>query len=125
MANPTELLNDLAHWKDVQQHKTEERDALIDQATPDAVKQKIAEIKAEYDQTFKDIQAKIMELEFDIKQAVYVRGETIKADHLMAVFTKGRQSWDNKGLDAYSEIHPEVLKYRKIGEPSVSIRAVK
>ena len=31
--------------------------------------------------------------------------------------------WDNKAMHVYSTLHPEVLAYRKVGEPSVQIRA--
>jgi hypothetical protein len=43
----------------------------------------------------------------------------------MAVYANGRVTWDNKGLQAYAEWHPEVDKYKKVGEPSVSIREIK
>ncbi len=51
-----------------------------------------------------------------------VRGESVKGTNLQAIFIKGRQTWDNAELDKYAEKHPEILKFRKIGNPSVSIR---
>ena len=50
-------------------------------------------------------------------------GETVKGDHLQAVWSKGRASWDDKALMGYTKAHPELLEFRKQGEPSVSIRS--
>ncbi|CAK0771531.1 hypothetical protein CCP3SC15_4350001 [Gammaproteobacteria bacterium] len=40
----------------------------------------------------------------------------------MAVYTKGRVSWDSKKLDGMMILVPELASARKEGEPSVSIR---
>jgi len=42
---------------------------------------------------------------------------------LQATITAPRITWDTKGMAAYSALHPDVLAYRKVGEPSVQIRA--
>ena len=66
----------------------------------------------------------IAALEAEIKQAVISAGTTVKGSFIQAVFTKGRVSWDTKSLDGYAVAHPELLSLRKVGEPSVSLRAV-
>ncbi len=45
--------------------------------------------------------------------------------HLHAVFSQGRVTWDTKGLDRFALSHPEVVKFRKQGTPSVALRIVK
>mgnify|MGYP001032694453 CR=1 FL=1 len=60
-----------------------------------------------------------------IKAAVIEQGASVRGAHLQAVYTKGRVSWDSKALEGFSAAHPEILTFRKIGEPSVSIRGVK
>ncbi len=42
----------------------------------------------------------------------------------MAIYSKGRMSWDGKRLDGYATAHPEILAFRSEGQPSVSIREV-
>ncbi len=42
----------------------------------------------------------------------------------MAVWSKGRETWDTKSLDGYALAHPEIASLRKVGDPSVSIRKI-
>ena len=58
----------------------------------------------------------------EIKNDVLLGGESVVTDVLQAIYVKGRVSWDNEGIDRYARLHPEVLKYRKEGQPSVSLR---
>jgi hypothetical protein len=60
-----------------------------------------------------------------VRNAVLAHGASVKGNTLHAVYTKGRASWDSKGLDGYAVAYPEVLRFRSVGEPSVSIRAAK
>lgn len=64
------------------------------------------------------------QLEAEIKEQVKHHGATVKGAHIMAVWSKGRVSWDTKGLDGYAAAHPEIDRFRHVGEPSVSFRAV-
>ena len=70
-------------------------------------------------------QANAAELENKVKSLVVEGGKTEKGERLQAVYTKGRVSWDTKAIDGYAISHPELFAFRKEGEPSVSIRAVK
>jgi hypothetical protein len=49
----------------------------------------------------------------------------VKSGRAQAVYYKGRVSWDNESLDRYAASHPEVMQYRKEGEPSIQIRVTK
>lgn len=94
---------------------------LIDESIPPAILKRIQALKSSKE-TADDA---VTKLETDIKNAILVRGESLKATTLQAVYTKGRETWDSKGLAGYAIVHPEILKLKKTGEPSVSIRAVK
>lgn len=58
-----------------------------------------------------------------VKAEVLKHGASVKGTALHAVYSKGRTTWDGKLLDGYAVAHPEVLPFRKVGEPTVSIRA--
>ncbi len=57
-----------------------------------------------------------------IKAAVLELGQSVKSDHLNAVYSEGRKSWDDRALTGYAMAHPELFAFRKVGEPSVSLR---
>ena len=63
-------------------------------------------------------------LEAAIKTAVLHYGETIKGSQLQAVWSKGRTTWDGKGLEGYAVAQPEIKKFSTVGDPSVSFRKV-
>lgn len=65
---------------------------------------------------------KLTALEGEIKRVVAAGGATVKGGLFQAVYTKGRVSWDSKALEGYAAAHPEIIAFRKEGEPSVSIR---
>jgi len=63
-------------------------------------------------------------VEAAIKADTLALGETVRGAAFQAVWNKGRQSWDAKGLTTYAEANPEILQFRKEGEPSVTLRRV-
>jgi hypothetical protein len=97
-----------------------ERDRAV--ADIDAV---IAELQARRKAKVANIEGDIEAVTNLVKSQVLSGGATVKGTHYMAVYAKGRVSWDNKALDGYAVAHPEILILRKEGEPSVSFRAVK
>lgn len=117
-----EKLDKIAELKSAQNVREIEKQALIDQLIPQEIKAKIAEIEAEFSNS--DISEKIDALTEEVKGEVVSVGETVKGTYLMAVYNKGRVSWDTKALDGYVTAHPELLQFRKEGAPSVSIRGV-
>lgn len=94
---------------------------LIDESLPPATLKKIHALKAERDSMVEAVN----KLESDIKGAVLIRGESLKGATLQAIWAKGRETWDSKGLAGYALTHPEINALKKVGEPSVSIRVVK
>ena len=61
-------------------------------------------------------------LEAEIKNDVLLRGESLRGGVYQAIYVKGRVSWDNRGIEDYARSHPDVLKFRKEGQPSVTLR---
>jgi len=78
-------------------------------------------------QEFRDREAQltdeIAQTEAAVKAAVLASGASAVGTHLQATIVAPRVTWDTKGMAAYSALHPDVLAYRKVGEPSVTIRA--
>lgn len=64
------------------------------------------------------------ELDEFIRSGVLTAEKTVKGGQLMAVFNQGRSTWDGKKLDGYAAAHPEILDFKKVGSPTVSIRGV-
>ena len=91
--------------------------------TPEIIKA-LDDINAEMETSLGTLKDGINSLTADIKDKVIKNGTTVKGTLLMAVWNKGRISWDTKGLDGYAVAHPEMSAFRSVGEPSVTIRSV-
>ena len=91
---------------------------LKDKAIPDEVKEALAEIDAEYKPMIDHAQGVLNLVLDDIKTEVLTAGSTVKSSRCMAVWAKGRSSWNGKLLDGYAMDHPEILQAKKIGEPT-------
>ena len=101
-----------------------DRQAARDAILTDELKAKLKDIDDEFADKSAGAQANIAELTDAIKVDVLTGAKSVKTEHLQAVFVKGRVSWDTKGVEGYALAHPELMTYRKEGEPSVSIRRV-
>ena len=102
-----------------------EKQNAIDAVMTAEMRQKLAEIDNEFASATDALSQRIESLEQQIKYDVAEFGASVKGSLLQAVYSKGRVSWDTKGLDKYANDHPAVLAYREIGKPSVSLRQVK
>ena len=60
--------------------------------------------------------------EREARTAVLAHGTSFTYGRIRAVFTRGRVSWDTKGLARHMESHPELGQFRRVGQPSVSFR---
>ncbi len=67
-------------------------------------------------------QANASALEAEIKNDVLLSGQSVMTDVFQAIYVKGRVTWDNEGINNYARLHPEVLKFRKEGQPSVTLK---
>ena len=95
---------------------------LIDKVIPPEIKARLDEIEAEFTPVFANINTRNQELIDMIKAEVVAAGETVSGEFHQAVFVRGRTSWDSKSLEGFAAAHPEILQFKTIGSPSVSIR---
>ena len=72
-----------------------------------------------------EVDQRIESLTTDIKSLTLDRRVSEKGSRLHAVYAKGRETWDSKGLGGYAVAHPEINSFKKVGSPSVSIRATR
>ena len=101
---------------------SQEKQALIDQVLTPEIKEKLAEIDAEFDPKVDELAQQKSMLEAAIKQEILQAGRTIKGAFHSFVWSKPRVSWDTKALDGYAAAHPEIAQFRTEGSPSVSVR---
>jgi hypothetical protein len=117
-------LDDLYARRDLSEMQHEKAcDAIL---TPEQ-RMQLVRIDGEYDAEYEEIADAIKAAEEQVKAAVVQAGETIKGQRYQAVYGKGRVSWDGTRLEEYFRANdPDALgRMRKVGKPSVSIRAVK
>jgi hypothetical protein len=93
-------------------------------ALPADVRKIIEDNEIAFQDRIEAVNAEIAELETLVKNTVIAAGATSKAAGLMAVFTKGRVSWDGKKLEGLMMVIPQLKDARKEGDPTVSIRKV-
>lgn len=79
-------------------------------------------IEAEFKPALEAAEANASALEAEIRNDVLLRGESLRGSHYQAIYMKGRVSWDSIGMNEYARDHPDVLQFRKEGQPSVSLR---
>lgn len=101
-----------------------QKQALIDGILTAEIRAKLAEIDAEFAPQLQAAEEAAASLEAEIRAEVVAGGVTVKGSHLMAVWNKGRVSWDGKKLDGMLAIIPQLAAARKEGDPTVSIRRV-
>jgi hypothetical protein len=78
----------------------------------------------EYKPVIESAEENIAALENEIKTDVLLYGETVAGGSYRASYSQGRVSWDNEGMTKYAASHPDVLQFRKQGNPIVSLRVV-
>jgi hypothetical protein len=118
-------LEQLANQEEALKSIQAQMQTAIDEAIPEEVKAKVADIEAGYNDQIGIAQTNIASVAADIKAAVLAFGQSVKSERKNAVFSKGRVSWDTKGLDGFAVANPAILAFRKEGKPSISIREVK
>jgi hypothetical protein len=81
-------------------------------------------LDAEYRPVLEAAEENISTLESEIKTDVLLYGESISGGMYHASYTRGRISWDNEGMAKYAATHPDVLQFRKQGQPIVALRVL-
>jgi len=101
-----------------------EKQELLDQVLTPEIRARLEEIEAEFAPRLAAVEDNIGALEEEIKKDVLNNGATVRGSFLRAVWNTGRVTWDTKGMDRYAMNHPDILEYRKQGQPYVSITKV-
>lgn len=119
------MLDQLADLQAQRDSLSVEKQRLVDSILTPEIRAKLEEIDLEFNEKAEGVNQNIAELEESIKRVVKSAGASYKGQYLQAVWSRPRVTWDTPSLEEYALIHPDVLRYRKQGEPSVSIRALK
>lgn len=86
------------------------------------VQDELEAIEAEFAPTLEAAEANARALEEEVKNDVLLRGESLRGSAYQAIYMKGRVSWDAAAMNEYARDHPDVLPFRKEGQPSVTLR---
>jgi hypothetical protein len=81
-------------------------------------------LESEYKPVMERVEENIATLENEIKTDVLLHGESVSGGMYRATYMQGRVSWDNEGMTKYAASHPEVMQFRKQGQPIVSLRVL-
>jgi len=88
------------------------------------VQAKLDALNIEYKPLLESAEENIVMLTAEIKNDVLLHGDSVQGGAYRAMYVQGRASWDNAGMTKYAAAHPDVLKFRKQGQASVTLRAV-
>jgi hypothetical protein len=88
------------------------------------VQAELDSLDSEYKPVLERVEENIAVLENEIKTDVLLHGESVSGGMYRATYTQGRVSWDNEGITKYADLHPDVLKFRKQGQPIVTLRVL-
>jgi hypothetical protein len=81
-------------------------------------------LDSEYQPLLESAEENIGTLTAEIKNDVLLHGDSVQGGAYRATYIQGRTSWDNAGMAKYAANHPDILKFRKQGQASVTLRAV-
>ena len=82
-------------------------------------------LKAEDDPLFETTNDNIAILDTEIKNDVLIYADTIQGGIYRPGYTQGRISWDKDRMNYFAGSQPDILQFRKQGQPSVTLRVVK
>ena len=90
------------------------------------IEQKRRDIEAEFYGKGEVVARNIAALDAEIKQDVLAHGETVKGQHKMYLWVKGREgTWMTDKLKGIAEIFPQILTCKNPdGDPSVTVRDI-
>ncbi|MBM3942111.1 MAG: 3'-5' exonuclease [SAR202 cluster bacterium] len=113
-------------WLRLQKDNLElEKQARIEQDLPLEVRNRLAAIDAEFAQKEQSLTEDIAALEAEVRAMALDFGETVRGQYLAAQWVRSRITWESRGLESYSQQHPEILQFRREGEPSIRLQPVR
>lgn len=118
------LLNELAEYYAQVDALQLKKQTIIDGIYTPEIHNRIEAVEIEFGEKQKAAKENIEDLERRIKletlsQPVH---KTVKGAHLMAVYVKGRVTWESDKLEGLMLAFPALAGARKEGAPSVTIR---
>ena len=120
----TELLARLDNAKCGKDVVVKKKQEMMNSVITDEIKLQLKEIDEEFATDLDRIDEIIKELSAEIKAGCVEFGSSVKGEFQRVSFVKGRTTWDSKGLSGYAVAHPEILEFRKVGNPYASIKNV-
>jgi hypothetical protein len=79
-------------------------------------------IDAETGPELKALADRMATAEAAVRAAVLAYGRSFHHGRVKATYSRGRVTFDNKSLQQYAEVNPEVNRFKKVGQPIVSLR---
>jgi len=86
------------------------------------LREQLAALEAEFAGRIAETQAEAARIEAETRAAVLAHGAGFSHAGIRATVARPRISWDNTGMAAYLETHPEVAVHRRVGKPVVALR---
>ena len=122
----SEMLDTLEGLQEVRSGlEDEKRRAIAALIVSPEVRRKMAKIEIRYADRMREADKNISTLQSKIKLDVLRLGRSVAGTWPRAVWSNGRISWNDSALLDHAAMHPAVLKWRKVGQPVVSIKVVK
>lgn len=118
-----DILTQLAALADLQDQQA----ALLQAqrtALPTYLRARLDAIAARFQPQLDAIQTALTLAEKAVKAAVLAHGQTVTGARVQAVFVAGRVSWNDDKLQGYAVDHSDILAFRTLGKPSVTLRKV-
>jgi len=115
------MLDQLANYYAQRDVLALQKQELIDQILTPEIKARLEEIETEFAGRLEAVEENIARLEAEVREEALRHGASVKGTFLRAVWTPGRVSWDTREMERYSQEHPEILAFRKQGQPFVRI----
>ncbi len=123
--NTKNMLNAYADLQDQKAFLGLKKQELIDQVLTEEVKQQLDDIDFEFAEKLETVDLSIADVADKIKFQVISEGASVKGERFRASFVKGRVTWNTKALEGYVIANPEINVFRKVGNPSVRLAAVR
>lgn len=99
-----------------------EKAQLLESIIPDNIREQINDINAEFDYRILEFEELAQTFREELKEEVLAKKKTIRGKKHMAVYIKGRISWEDSFLTGLAVSIPEILQARKEGNPSMQVR---
>lgn len=122
-----EILNLMNQYLEMKAQATQlesEKQRLIEETMPPDVRQRVAEIEAEFAGKKEAAEGSLVALEEKIKAAVVAAQANVAVEGMKASYHSGRVTWDAKGLEEAMSSDPQVAEaiaqYKKQGKDYAS-----